>query len=193
MLLSQWWELEETAIRCKLGMWGKKWQAKKRQKKALPTCLPFFCPCIQSYSLTCCASFHQPAMEKGTLHSYTPVRSQPRHTSVSPRAFPDQHMPWEDRGQPARSRGPGRLSGVGKEAERPRRGCALWKPSHISALRRATGRLQLSFQGLHEVVTLISPFFWWFIFLGARRLCTVLHLLHAKHPFIPHNRFLQLS
>lgn len=88
MLLSQWWELEETAIRCKLGMWGKKWQAKKRQKKALPTCLPFFCPCIQSYSLTCCASFHQPAMEKGTLHSYTPVRSQPRHLRVS------QGIPW---------------------------------------------------------------------------------------------------
>lgn len=30
-----------------------------------------------------------------------PALLHPRHTSVSPRAFPEQHKPWEEQGQPS--------------------------------------------------------------------------------------------
>lgn len=97
-------------------MWTRHVREKVTSKKKM--FLPFFfCPCIQSYLLACCASFYQPAMEKGTLHSYTPG---------TPPCLPGHSL----------IRGPGRLSGVRKEAESPRRGCVLWKPLHISALCR---------------------------------------------------------
>lgn len=73
MLLSQWWELEETAIRCELGMWGRKWQAKKkkkRQKKALPMFLPFFF-FVLVYSLICSPAVHHFTSQLWRREPYT--------------------------------------------------------------------------------------------------------------------------
>lgn len=126
-------------------------------------------------------------MEKGTLHSYTPG---------TPPCLPGHSLISTSLG---RSRA--NLLMGSWEAERCREGGrevssrlrAVKALAHLSTVQRATGRLQLPFWGLHEVVTFVSPFFWWFLFLRAWCLSTVLHLLHAKHPFVPHKGFLQLS
>lgn len=179
MLLSQWWELEETAIRCELGMWGRKWQAKKKKKDKKRHyqcfCLFFFLSLYTVLFARLLCIILPASYGEGN-----PTLLHPRHTSVSPRAFSDQGS-WEAE----------RCQEGGREASSRLR--AVKALAHLSTVQRATGRLQLPFQGLHEVVTFISPFFWWFIFLRAWCLSTVLHLLHAKHPFIPHKGFLQLS
>lgn len=130
MLLSQWWELEETAIRCELGMWGRKWQAKKKTKKGITNIFAFFF--VLLYSLTCSPAVHHFTSQ---LRRREPCTLTPQaHLRVS------QGIPWAAQALggagPTFSWGPGRLSGVGKEAERPRRGCVLWKPLHIPALCR---------------------------------------------------------
>lgn len=70
---------------------------KKRQKKALPMFLPFFFLSFYIVLLACLLCIISPA----SYGEGNPALLHPRHTSVSPRAFPEQHKPWEEQGQPS--------------------------------------------------------------------------------------------